>query len=121
MVRRYARRLRRRLAELSPQKQATFLSTKEAFIKAPTSRHTGGWLERDAQELTEPQRAFVERLKELCPAASEAGKLTRWFRKLVKERRPTQLDEWLNAAQQSTVAELIKEFRSFAQESVRGG
>ncbi len=110
MVRRYARRLRRRLAQLTPQKQATFLSTKEAFIKAPTSRRTGGWLERDAQELTEPQRAFVERLKELCPAASEAGKLTRWFRKLVKERCPAQLDEWLNAAQQSTVAQL----KSFA-------
>jgi transposase len=109
MVRRYARRLRRRLAELTPQQQARFLSTKEAF-KAPTSRRAGGWLERDSEELTETQRAFVERLKELCPAAGKVRKLTRWFRKLVKERCSAQLDDWLDGAEQSTVAEL----KSFA-------
>lgn len=109
MVRRYAKRLRRLLAELTPQQQAKFLSTKEAF-KAPTSRRAGRWLQAEPGELADVQRAFVERLKDLCPAAGKVGELTRWFRKLVNERCPAQLDDWLDAAQRSAAAEL----KSFA-------
>jgi hypothetical protein len=44
MVRRYIRRLRSRLAELSPEQRVKFLGTKAAF-KAPTSRRAGWWLQ----------------------------------------------------------------------------
>lgn len=92
MVRRYTKRLRRQLAELTPQQQAKFLATKEAF-KAPTVRRAGRWLHAEPEGLTEAQRAFVGRLGELCPAAGKVGELTSLFRELVKERRPAQLDD----------------------------
>jgi transposase len=116
MVRRYARRLRRLLlAKPTPQQQARFLATKEAF-KAPTSRRTGRWLQAEPKDLGELQRAFVERLKELCPAAAEVGELAGWLRQLVKERCPAQLDAWLDTAERSTVAELAGFVRSLRKD-----
>lgn len=115
MVRRYARRLRRLLTELTPQQQARFLATKEAF-KAPTSRRTGRWLQAEPKDLGELQRAFVERLKELCPAVAEVGELAGWLRELVKERCPAQLDDWLDSAERSTVAELAGFVRSLRKD-----
>lgn len=115
MVRRYAQRLRRLLAELTPKQRTKFLSVKEAF-NVPSSRRAGGWLERDSEELTETRRAFVGRLKELCPAAGEVGELTRWFRKLVEERCPAQLDDWLEAAEESAASELKSFARSLKQD-----
>jgi transposase len=115
MVRRYAKRLRRLLAKLTPQQQTRFLSTKEAF-KAPTSRRAGRWLQAEPEELTEARRAFVGRVGELCPAAVRAGELAGWFRELVKERCPAQLDDWLDAAEQSAVAELAGFARSLRKD-----
>lgn len=115
MVRRYARRLRRLLAESTPQQRAKFLATNEVF-KAPTSRRAGSWLERKPEGLSEAQRAFVGRLKELCPAAGEVRELTRWFRELVNERCPARLDDWLDAALCSTASELKSFARSLGQD-----
>lgn len=115
MVRRYAKRLRRLLAELTPQQQAKFLTTKEAF-KAPTSRRAGRWLQAEPEDLTEAQRAFVGRLGELCPAAVRVGELASWFRELVEERCPARLDDWLDAAERSTAAELKSFAHSLSKE-----
>lgn len=115
MVRTYTQRLCRLLAELAPRQRMKFLSVKEAF-KAPASRHAGRWLEKDPEELSETQRTFVGRLSELCPAAGEVGELTQWFRKLVEERCPAGLDDWLVTVEQSTVAELKSFARSLGQD-----
>lgn len=115
MVRRYTKRLRRQLAELTPQQRTKFLSTKEAF-KAPTSRRAGRWLQAKPEDLTEAQRAFVGRLGELCPTAAKVGELASWFRKLIKEQVPAQLDDWLDVAEQSTVAELMSFARSLKKD-----
>lgn len=110
VVRRYMRRLRSRLAELSPEQQVTFLGTKAAF-KAPTSRRAGWWLQAELEDLNEEQQAFVERLRELCPSAARAGELARWFREMVKERRPERLDDWLDAAEQTELESFAHSLR----------
>jgi transposase len=115
MVRRYAKRLRRLLAELTLQQQAKLLSTKEAF-KAPASKRAGRWLQAEPEDLAEARRAFVGRLGELCPAAAEVGELAGWFREMVEERNPAQLDDWLDAAEQSAVAELTSFARSLKKD-----
>jgi transposase len=115
MVRRYTKRLRRLLAELTLQQQAKFLATKEVF-KAPTSRRAGRWLQAKREDLTESQRAFVGRLEELCPTADKVGELASWFQELVNERCPARLDDWLDAAEQSTVAELTSFAHSLRKE-----
>lgn len=111
MVRRYIRRLRSRLAELSPEQRVKFLGTKAAF-KAPTSRRAGWWLQAELEDLNEEQQqAFVERLRELCPSAARAGELARWFREMVKERRPERLDDWLDAAEQTELESFARSLR----------
>jgi transposase len=110
MVRRYIRRLRSGLAELSPEQQVTFLGTKAAF-KAPTSRRAGWWLQAELEDLDEEQQAFVERLRELCPSAARAGELARWFREMVKERRPERLGDWLDAAEQTELESFARSLR----------
>ena len=110
MVRRYIRRLRSRLAELSPEQQVTFLGTQAAF-KAPTSRRAGWWLQAELEDLNEEQQAFVDRLRELCPSAARAGELARWFREMVKERCPERLDDWLEAAEQTDLESFARSLR----------
>jgi transposase len=110
MVRRYIRRLRSRLAELSPEQQVKFLGTQAAF-KAPTSRRTGWWLQAELEDLNKEQQAFVERLHELCPSASRAGELARWFREMLKERCPERLDDWLDAAEQTELEGFARSLR----------
>lgn len=110
MVRRYIRRLRSRLAELSPEQQVKFLGTQAAF-KAPTSRRAGWWLQAELEDLNEEQQAFVEWLHELCPSASRAGELARWFREMLKERRPERLDDWLEAAEQTELKSFARSLR----------
>jgi transposase len=110
MVRRYIRRLRSGLAELSPEQHVKFLRTKAAF-KAPTSRRAGWWLQAKLEDLNKEQQAFVERLHELCPSAARAGELARWFREIVKERRPERLDDWLGAAEQTELESFARSLR----------
>ncbi len=122
MVRRYARRLRARLAELTSEQQMRFLGTETAF-KAPSSRRAGWWLVKQAEELTGEQRAFVERLCHLCPAANEVRKIARGFQEIVTERRAAVFDRWLDAASCSEVTELEGFARGLSQdyEAVKAG
>ena len=110
MVRRYTRRLRSRLADLSPEQQMKFLGTKAAF-KSPTSRRAGWWLQAELEDLNEEQQAFVERLHELCPSAARAVELARWFREMVKERRHERLNDWLDATEQTELESFAHSLR----------
>ncbi len=105
MVRRYARRLRVRLAQLRPEQRVQFLGAKTTF-KAPTSRRVAWWLLKQTEDLSPERQAFVEQLCQLCPEAKEVKKMAGEFRELVRERQPEAFDCWLKAAKGSEVAEM---------------
>ena len=105
MVRRYVRRLRAKLAELTPEQRTRFLGTRTVF-KVPTSRCATWWLLRQEDELSPERRAFVEQLRHLCPEAKEVQRMARGFRAIVAERRPEALGRWLDAAKGGEVAEM---------------
>ena len=105
MVRRYARRLRARLRDSSSEQQAAFLASAKTF-KAPSAKRATWWLVGPTEDLNREQRVFVEQLCCLCPHTDPVRELARGFRKMVSERRPEELDAWLDAAESSEVAEI---------------
>lgn len=105
MVRRYIRRLRAKLAQLTPEQRTQKLGAKTIF-KAPASRRAAWWLLKQTEDLPPQRQAFIERLCQLCPQAKEVQRMAREFRELVRERQPEALDRWLEAAKGSGVAEM---------------
>jgi transposase len=105
MVRRYARRLRARLRGSTPEQRAAFLANAKTF-KAPSPRRATWWLLGPTEDLGEEQAAFVEQLCHLCPQMEGVRELARGFRKIVSERRPEELDAWLEVAENSEAAEI---------------
>jgi transposase len=105
MVRRYVRRLRARLSQLTLEQRAQFLGAKSTF-KAPTSRRAAWWLPKQTEELTPERQAFIEQVCQLCPEAREVQQMAREFRELLRERQPEAFDRWLEAAKGSEAAEL---------------
>lgn len=105
MVRRYARRLRARLTGSTPEQRAALLANAKTF-EAPSAGRATWWLLGPTEELDEEQRAFVEQLCRLCPQTEALRELARGFRKMVSGRRPEKLDAWLDAAENSEVAEI---------------
>lgn len=105
MVRRYIRRLRAKLAQLTPKQCAQFLGAKITF-KAPTSRRAAWWLLKQTEDLPPERQAFVKQLCHLCPETREVRKMAAEFRELVKERHPEAFDRWFEAAKGSKVAEI---------------
>ena len=105
MVRRYVRRLRAKLAGLTPEQRTCFLGIRTIF-KVPTSKRAAWWLLKQEEELSSECRAFVEQLCRLCPAAEKMRQMARVFREVVGERQPEALDRWLDAAKRGEVTEL---------------
>ena len=66
MVRRYVRRLRTQLAELTPEQQHARLLEAKTTFKAPSSRRAAWWLVEQTEDLDDHQRVFVEQLKNLA-------------------------------------------------------
>ena len=63
------------------------------------------------EDLDDHQRAFVEQLSRLCPEAQRVQEMAQEFRRIFAERHAESLDGWLDAAEQSGVAE----FEGFAR------
>ncbi len=105
MVRRYVRRLRTRLSQLTPEQRTQFLGAKTTF-KAPTSRRATWWLLKQTEDLPLERRTFVERLCQLCPEAKGVQQMAREFRELVRERQPEAFNRWLEAAKDSQAADI---------------
>jgi transposase len=104
MVRRYIRRLRAKLAQLTLEQRTQFLGAKTTF-KAPTSRRGAWWLLKQMEDLPPDRQACVEQLCQLCPKAREVKKMAAEFQELVRERQPEEFDRWLEAAIGSEVAD----------------
>jgi transposase len=111
LVRRYARRLRAQLAELTPEHQRARLLEAKTTFKAPSSRRAAWWLVEQTEDLDDHQRAFIEQLCCLCPEAKRVQEMAKEFRRIFAERQAESLDAWLDTAEQSGVAE----FEGFAR------
>lgn len=115
MVRRYTRRLRASLAELTPEQRTQFLDVRRIF-KVPSSRRAGWWLVKQAEDLTGEQQAFVEQLCWLCPMAEKVRKMAQEFQEIVAGRQAEAFDRWLDAASCSEVNELEGFARGLSQD-----
>jgi len=60
---------------------------------------------RPAAKLAEPERLYVDHVRQACPVLATAADLTREFVAMVRGRQPERLDPWLRAASTSGVAE----------------
>lgn len=69
------------------------------------------WMLLLPEKLDDAQRSTAERLCQLFPQIERAKELARTFTRIVRERSPTELNEWLRSAAQSK----LKEFVSFAR------
>jgi transposase len=73
---------------------------------ARTPRQAMWLLTREPDALDDEERAYRDRLCEVCPEARAAKALTQTFGTMVRERQVDQLDTWLAEAQASGVGEL---------------
>ena len=69
------------------------------------------WMSLQPERLNDGQRSAFERLSQLFPQIRRAKELALAFSRIVLERTPTELNEWLRSAAQSK----LKEFMSFAR------
>ena len=63
------------------------------------------------EKLDDGQRSTVGRLCQLFPQIERAKELAQAFTRIVRERSPTELNEWLRSATRAK----LKEFISFAR------
>jgi transposase len=82
------------------------------LVARPSARRVTWILLREDADLEPEERAFRERLFERSPALRRAADLARDFRRMVRERREPDWDEWLARAAEQTSAQ---ELRSFAE------
>lgn len=99
MVRRYARRLRAQLAQLTPEHQRARLLEAKTTFEAPSSRRAAWWLVGQTEDLDDHQQAFVEQLSRLCPEAKRVQEMAQEFRRIFAERHAASLDAWLDTAE----------------------
>lgn len=115
MVRRYTRRLRATLAQLTPEQRTQFLVARTTF-KAPSSKRAGWWLVKQAEDLSDEQQAFVWQLCCLCPTAKKVRRMAQEFREVVAGRQAEAFERWLDAASCSEVNELEGFARGLSQD-----
>ena len=72
----------------------------------PSPRQVRWWLLGSPNELTEEQRAYVERLLAAVPLLETTQQVAQAFGRVVRERDRDALDGWLRQAEQSGIAEL---------------
>lgn len=72
----------------------------------PTASHVAGLLLRRSEQLTSEEQRYLDLLSTQDAHVAALYQLTRSFTTLVRERRGTELDGWLEAAQASSSAPL---------------
>ena len=115
MVRRYTRRLRAILAQLTPEQRTQFLVARTTF-KAPSSKRAGWWLVKQVEDLSDEQQAFVWQLCCLCPTAKKVRRMAQEFREIVAGQQVEAFERWLDAASCSEVNELEGFARGLSQD-----
>jgi transposase len=104
------------------EEQGIDTSSVVTTVEVTPRRAVGLMLRRD-EDQTEEERIALTHLCELHPDIHRIQLLLRWFAQMLRQRRGEELDQWLDAALHSGIAEL----RSFArklrqdQEAVQAG
>ena len=78
--------------------------------RLPSARQAT-WLLLQPEKLDDEQHSAVAKLCQLFPQIEKAKELAHGFTRIVRERSPTELNEWLRAAARSK----LQEFESFAR------
>jgi transposase len=86
------------------------IAPKPPSVRPPPPRQVLWLLLRSPEERSPAQQAFLDRLRDLCPAVSAAESLAREFRRLVRTRDAPAFTIWLDTASQGD----LPEFREFA-------
>jgi transposase len=109
MVRRYMRRLKKRVSGVTTKEALKALGLKGTF-KSPPTKRVSWWMLKKADDPKEEEHSFVEQLCRLSPDIKEAKELAISFQKMIKERESAKLGQWVERAEQSN----SKEVKGFA-------
>jgi transposase len=101
---------REQLPPLMRRKRQGAIANHAIPIHPPSTRKTTWLLLQKEKERTEFEENFLGKLKEICPVIKSVEELASEFIKLVKNRKAKELDDWLEKASKSKVAEM----KSFA-------
>ena len=78
----------------------------------PSAKTAAWWLLRSPTDRETDQQRFVENFCGACPAVEQATAIAKEFACLVRERKPSGLQDWLKRAEAS---ESVAEMRRFAK------
>ena len=102
MVRRYVRKLRVRLREMTETEKLKQLRLKTSF-SAPSARRAAHLLLKEETKMKDEEKSFISELMRLNPAIKRVCELGQRFQKMVKERDEKPFAEWLGEALQSGI------------------
>jgi transposase len=84
-------------------------------IRLPTPRQAA-WMLLQPEKLNDEQRSTMEKLCQLFPRIKRAKELPQEFTRIVRERSLNQFNEWLRAAMQSKLKELVSFARGLSED-----
>ncbi len=108
-VYKYAAYLRAGLPPSYPEPEPS-ISPPQRAARPPSPGRLSWLLVRREEELSEPERRYLEVLQEACPDVATAYRLARDFAGMVRDREQGRLDGWLEG-----VSGAPPELRSFAE------
>jgi transposase len=101
---------REHLPPLMRRKRHAAIADYPIPVHPPSTRKTTWLLLKKEKDSTEFEQSFLSKLKEICPEIKIVEDLAFEFIRLVKNRQAKELDDWLEKACKSKVAEM----KSFA-------
>jgi transposase len=83
--------------------------------RLPSSQQAA-WMLLQPERLNDEQQFTMEKLCQLFPQIERAKELARAFTRIVRERSPTELNEWPRSAAQSKLKELVSFARGLSED-----
>jgi transposase len=97
MVRRYVRKLRRRLREMPDTEKAKHRRLKTSFA-TPSAKRAAHLLLQEEAELKEEEKSFIGELMRSNPEVKQVCEMGKRFQEMVKERDGGPFEDWLKEA-----------------------
>lgn len=105
MVRRYVRRLRVRVRELTETEKAKQLRLKTSFA-TPSAKRAAHLLLKEETKLKDEEKSFIGELMRSSPEVKQVGEMGKRFQGMVKGRDEKRFAGWLEEALQSGIKEM---------------